>query len=85
MPVRDLFPKIAKSECTPTSGQEDDLWQLVAGDAEAPADEFGDFSDDEDAGSFAGVDNDWEGNSTGDDQHGCCLPSALLMSNPEED
>ena len=56
--ARDLFPKITKSECTPTSGQEDDLWHLVAGDAESTFDEFGVCSDDEDVGSFAGVDND---------------------------
>ena len=64
--------------------QEDSLWQLVAGDDESTADGFGDFSDDEDAGSFAGVETNWEGNSTDNDHHGCYLRSALLMSKPEE-
>ena len=57
---------------------------MVAGDAESTAGEFGDFSDD-DPGSFAGVDNDWEEDSTGDDQLGCRLPTALFSSKPTED
>lgn len=53
-------------------------------DAESIADELGDFSDG-DVGSSVGVDNDWEEDSTGDDQLGCRLPTALLSSKPPED
>lgn len=60
------------------------MWQLLAGESEFIADEFGDFSD-TDVGSFAGVDDDWEQDSTGDDQRECRLLTALLASKPPRD